>query len=93
MSGEQIDQTAPWLTLARNATIAWGMLGKNAHTRSPGRTPMRCNAAPSEATWRRSSLQPSVSIWPAPRSRSFWNTIAGHCAASLGAVCVNRCSA
>ena len=82
MSGEQIDQIAPRLAVAKKATIACGVLGSQAATRSPRRTPASRIACASEPTWRRSSGQ-RVSTGSAMRSR--WNTIAGWpaaCAAS-----------
>src|SRR4051794_2871180 len=55
MSGEQIDQIAPRLALARKATAAAGVFGGMAQTRSPGATPSFRKAAASAATCRRSA--------------------------------------
>jgi len=47
MSGEQIDQIAPRLATARNATAVCGVFGRNAQTRSPRPTPSSASAAAS----------------------------------------------
>lgn len=52
MSGLQLDQTAPMLAQARNATTVSGRLGMYEATRSPARTPCRRSQAASAPTSR-----------------------------------------
>ena len=63
-SGAQIDQTAPMLAHARNATTVSGTFGMYAATRSPRSTPSRRSPAAQRATWSASSSQlSSASGW------------------------------
>jgi hypothetical protein len=55
MSGEQLDQTAPTLAVARNAAMVSGILGMYETTRSPGFTPSPRRPAAIAATLRSSA--------------------------------------
>ena len=82
---EQLDQTAPMLAHARNATTVSGTFGMYAATRSPRPTPSRRSPAAQRATWSASSSQVT--------SASGCDSEAWTIATSPGRAAQNRCSA